>query len=802
MGQSKTLYWKSLTSVALVAICSPAVASAQVNENPPGEEIQGDIVVTAQKRSESISKVGMSITAISGEDLARSGTIDTKDLVKDVPGFTVASSVTNTPIYTLRGMGFNTYNMSSTSPVGVYVDQTAYAYPYMTQQTAYDLERVEVLKGPQGTLYGRNTTGGLIKFVTAKPTRDFEGSMSFGYGSYQTLTAQGYLSGPLGDTLSARLAFNSEVSGKGWQQSVTRDERLGKKNRQAARLTLLWEPSSDFTATFRASAWRDRSDTQAAQLAYYVPEHPDVGVPASIINQSLLLNGKNHQADWTPADQPGPQQFSRARPAYEAHADFYSLALDLDYEFGSNFTINSSTAYNHVKRNDMQSADGVPFEFLSFQPYGNIGSFSQELRLSQDTGAFKWTIGGYYSHDDIIEGDVAWINDFSTITLLRAIGATIPHGYDPRQIAEGMRNNDLRASMTSTSASLFGNAQYEISDSLSATIGARYTSDRTKFAGCLHDYENNANPIWDVVVAQVLAGIPSPGATLTTNGCITFNADLSAIPVEETKDTLKQDNFSWRLGLDWEPAPNMLVYATVSRGYKSGGFPIIPANTVRQLAPVDQEEVTAYEIGSKFRVGPVRATMAAYFNNYKDKQVFGLIQDPIFTALERILNVPKSEIYGAEVSLDWTVGGGLSLNGAASYVHTEVKEYAGFDQFGNAVDFAGTEFPYSPKWQLSGGARLETSLTDRVGLRGSVSASYQSKSHSDFQDIFYYYIKPYTLVDATLSIHDADDSWEAGIWVKNLFDETYWTSANYSRDTFTRFAGMPRTAGVRFTFKF
>jgi len=354
-------------------------------DNETGASIADEIVVTAEKREGSASRIGMSIIALSGEAMEAAQVRDTRDLVSFVPGFTAAQSVTNTPIYSLRGIGFNTPNLSSTSPVGVYVNETAYAFPYMTQQTSFDLERVEVLKGPQGTLYGRNTTGGLIKFVTAKPTRDFDAQAEIGLGSYQTLTSRGHVSGPLSDTLGVRLAWTSENSFKGWQKSVTREERLGEKDRQAARLTLHWEPSSSFSAQLLASFWRDRSDTQAPQAILYAPETPAFALPDAAIAPSLLLQGKNGQADWTPANVPGPKAYSPQRPAYRSDGKFYSVALELAYEFGGGVTLNSATAFNRVSRHDMNDVNGVPFETLSYEPRGSINSVSQEIRLANST---------------------------------------------------------------------------------------------------------------------------------------------------------------------------------------------------------------------------------------------------------------------------------------------------------------------------------------------------------------------------------------------------------------------------------
>ncbi|MFV3126757.1 TonB-dependent receptor [Niveispirillum sp. KHB5.9] len=783
-----------LVLTLLLALAAGDAAHAQ-----SGEMLE-EIIVTAEKRSGVADRIGMSIAAFGGEALESLRVTDTKDLVQMVPGFTAADSVAGTPIYTLRGIGFNTPNLSATSPVGVYLNDTALAYPFMTQQMAFDLARVEVLKGPQGTLYGRNTTGGLIKYVTANPGDTYEGALTAGYGNYQSFTMQGHVSAPISETLGIRVAFTAENSDKGWQKSVTHGERLGEKDRLAGRATLQWKPEGGLVATLRSSFWRDRSDTQAPQAIYYLPENPAGTLALSQIAPSLLLDAKNSQADWVPADHPGPRTFSGQRPPYRMNADFQGHALDLEYAFDNGLLLNSSTSYNRVTRDDMIDANGAPFEMLSYQPRGHVNSFSQELRLSGDAERLNWTLGSYYAHDDIFEGMTAWLDDFSTVRVLRAVGAMVPNSYQPGQIAQGLRVDEAVADMKTDSYSLFGSGQYALTDALKLTLGARYNIDRTLFDGCTRDVANNTAPIWNTVVAGVLAGVP---ANIQPGGCITFNDTMTALS-GMVHDRLREDNLSWRAGLDWTLPDGTLLYGTISRGYKSGGFPVIAANTSRQLLPVRQEEVTSYEMGTKLRLldGALRTSLAAYYSDYRDKQVFGVLTDPLFRTLERVLNVPRSEIWGLEADVNWRLTSGLTARAAASWTQTKVLDYQGFDQFGNAVDFRGSEFPYSPEWQVNAGLDHVTDLSADLSLRSTLSLSYQSRSHGDFQDLAYYTVKSRMLVDGGVTLLGPDERWTAGIWVRNLFNRDYWTSVNYGRDMFSRSAGMPRTYGVNLGWKF
>ena len=288
-----------------VAISASTTAFAQdqaaTETVGPGTEGVADIVVTAQRRSQSINSVPLTVTAVSGEQLVEQGVRSADDLVKIVPALTVAKSQNNTPVYTLRGVGFQTQNMTSTSPVGVYVDEVAYAYPYLAGNVAFDLDRVEALKGPQGTLYGRSTTGGVINFITAKPETTPSGSLTFGAGNYGAFGVQGHATGPITGTLSYRVAGDVDLATRGWQHSVTRSgDRLGERNRKAVRGMLQWQPSSAFDTLLTASYWQDLSDTQAPQAIAYTPQVPPFSQAPRAQPSIIAAPSSNRLADWTP----------------------------------------------------------------------------------------------------------------------------------------------------------------------------------------------------------------------------------------------------------------------------------------------------------------------------------------------------------------------------------------------------------------------------------------------------------------------------------------------------------------------
>lgn len=274
----------ALSAVSIYALMSTAVqaqetdpgavtAEPAASEAAPSRGIT-EIVVTAQKRAESVNEVPLSITAIDGETLAARGITDVRSLEKAVPGFQYIEGSFAAPVYAIRGIGFNDSTLGSRATVSVYVDEVPLPFSIVTKGAALDLERVEVLKGPQGTLFGQNATGGAINYIAAKPTSEFQAGLNFEVGSFQRVDVSGFVSGPITDTLTARLSARNEA-GKGWQKSLTRPgDRLGAPLFSQGRLLLDWEPSDRLSVNLNFNGFIDRSETQAPQYIAYDPLTP------------------------------------------------------------------------------------------------------------------------------------------------------------------------------------------------------------------------------------------------------------------------------------------------------------------------------------------------------------------------------------------------------------------------------------------------------------------------------------------------------------------------------------------------
>ena len=380
-------------SAASFACAAPAFAAdAAAEAADKAQPAEGEIIVTAQRRAESINDVGMAIQAVDGQTLEDLRVTDVRDLTAVAPSFTVSQSYQGVPTYTLRGIGFNTINLSSTSTVGTYVDEVAYAYPIMNTGPIMDLERVEVLKGPQGTLYGRNTTAGLINFITAKPTDSFEGSISADLGNYQTWNIGGHLSGPLANGIAARIAFRSENSDKGWQVSNTRGERLGEVDKLGIRGSLAIDPGPGTHFDLSVTWWRNKSDTVAGQGIGFTPAtDPVTGTSNSrFFNAAGLANyiagnapTRATQADWAPEAARSADigtGLGLDGPLREDNR-FWGLKLRWDQDLGDTAKLVSLTSYNDFKRNALSDWSGAPYEILLQNTVGRIKSFAQDVHV-------------------------------------------------------------------------------------------------------------------------------------------------------------------------------------------------------------------------------------------------------------------------------------------------------------------------------------------------------------------------------------------------------------------------------------
>ena len=770
----------------------PVAVAADVTQLP-------EVVVTAQKRGEAINHVPMSISAFNGQELQTYGITDTRDLGKLVPGFTAADSGFDTPIYTLRGVGFADSSFATTSTVGVYADEVSLAYPIMSKGPNFDLQRVEVLKGPQGTLYGRNSTGGTINYIANTPSRTLVGGGDVTYGSFGRTDVQGYISGPIGDSLRARLSAISINSTTGWQTSATRPhDHLGKLNKQAARGILDWQASDDVDVRLTLSGWQDRSDPQApyavatqAQFKLPLPgEFTNIlqsltglnlnnsFLDPSVANYPLIPNNRNSRiADWNKNDDFGLRD------------SFWMASLRPSWYISDNLNLVGLFSFQQMRADGSKLPQGgLDVEDIDQVLYARIRSVSGEIRLEGKVGdSADWLIGinsNRDTHQEVIEGHGAE-NSLNMIQF----GDTAPLNK-PLFFEKGAAKSDANVH----SDSIFADGNVQLLDHLKLTLGARYTRERQAYSGCTYVLADNDSviPFPFFTAASFLKG----GNSVVPQGeCGSLDASNNA---GLFVDTLSEHNVSYRSVLSWTPADDTLFYGSYSRGYKSGGFPTIFSVDQSSLSPVVQEKLNAYEIGAKISAlqRTLQVNASAFYYDYTNKQLLTYFKDEIFGALQYLQNVPKSRDVGVELSVAYAPVERLHLNASASYIRTKVIRYEGKNTQGDDFNFAGQEFNYAPRLQATALANYTFALSRDLNLTPGLSYSYTGATNSTLEHDPLFALNAHRVLDAQLTLSSQDKVWSLTAFGRNLTDEFYRNSVIKLGDTVFAYAGQPRVYGL------
>lgn len=729
-----------------------------------------EIVVTAQKRSEGVNSVPLSITAVSGSDLQSKGVTDVAGLAKVTPGFNAINSGFGTPVYFLRGIGFFDSSLAAKPTVTVYTDEIPLPYSVMTAGASFDLERVEVLKGPQGTLFGSNATGGAVNYIAAKPTWSPEAGVALSYGRFNRFSAEGYASGPLSETVAGRISVRHEGGGD-WQKSYTRSASLGQRDFTQGRLQLAFRPSDAVRLNLMVNGYKDNGDTQAAQ--FIAPFQQSAGFFDPRLPTYPVAPADNRAADWG--------------NSYPLKKDNWQVQVALrgEMDISDDVTLTSISAYTRFKEAYGQESDGTTLRLTDVFLQGNIKSFSQELRLGgKFLGSGSWIVGGNYEWGKTHELLTQRLNDQSSA-----------HVFD----RFGFPSIDLVPQLGDTkyrSIAAFADVSVPIGETLTAIGGVRYTDTKVDFAGCTLNAGNGTYARGFELIFRL------PSGTIPTGGCVTFN---DAGQPGLFTGSLPEDNVSWRGVLQWKPANGQLFYASVSRGFKSGSFATLAGNRFSQYTPVRQERVTAYEVGLKSSLLDRRVQLngALFYYDYLDKQLKGRTIVPVFGPLEALVNVPKSRVKGAEVQLVLAPVAGLQANLGATYIDSKVtRSFTNYTAFGAATDFNGFRFPYTPKWQLNADIEYRWDIGGAKDAFIGGNYTFRSSTYGDFKPDARLFIDSYGLLDLRAGISDREHNWTISIFGQNVTNEYYWHTAARRGDAVIRFTGMPVTYGVSASIKF
>jgi iron complex outermembrane receptor protein len=760
--------------VVSTALMMPHAAFAALNEAEADQAAAGtdaaepamvveEIIVTATKRSESLQSVPISVTAFSAERIEQLGLTDSQDIAAYTPNlqWTSGTGYSRPSIY-LRGLGNNSFHVNANGAVGIYTDGVYLGSVIVHPFQLFDLERVEVLRGPQGTLYGRNTTAGLVNFITAKPKigKPATGLLELTGGQYGTFTAEGAIGVPLGEKAALRVAGQYDRTDGFFKEKLPGVGDLGAKRSYAARATLLVAP----TDTFTAQATLRYGKTDGSSYPY-----KQIGLVWDAANPFVTRCPTANPALGQCTDNFGFADSTDLRENYsqfEGREDTRAIGgqIELNWTAGD-YRLTSLTAYDDAKLDFFGDEDSSPAAQLHDGAIGHSRFWSTELRLTSDfSGPFNFIVGGNYYHEKV---------DSTEYFTLTAFGPGVLTGTTVFGVPEGA--GQFLKQRTETYA-IFGNANYKLSDELTIRTGLRWTRDRR-----------------DADIEAVIYDSSGAAFTELSEAAIRDRRLVTTIAPLNRRNAWS--NLSGNVSLDYKVAPDVLLYASYARGFKGGEF-----NGGALFAPIEAtltnpEKVNAFEGGikSSWAGGRLRFNLAGFIMKIRDQQVF-ILAAGASVPIQSLSNAGRSTLKGFEFELEARPLRGLMLNANGGYVDARFDDFQR-DPFDPDSNIAGNRLAFAPKWTVNGFARYDLPI-DAVPLFVQADVSHVDSRYYNVVNAPFQRLAGYTTFGLRAGVQFSN--WSIEAWAKNLGDRRYFTSGSdvSSFGFYDVKPGAPRTVGV------
>jgi iron complex outermembrane receptor protein len=702
------------------------------------------------------------------------GVTDVSQLAAVVPGFTFAYAQSGAPLYALRGIAFNASELAAAPAVAVYTDQAPLPYSFMTGNAFLDVDHIEVVKGPQGTLFGENSTAGSINVIPMRPTADFTAGTELSANNFGQLQNDGHVGGALSSTANARVAYSISEFGD-WQRPYFKGVYdNGKSNKGYLRLLVDWTPSDRLTVSLNLNGGIDHSQQQQPQPRFPTPANP------ATANPGLLT----YPIPTDPRD-------ADIYPGFSAQLGnkLYQSVLRADYRLNDDMKLISITDLVGAETVIPENLSGTWFPTAASVTTARDNTIAQELRVQGTalSSQLNYIFGGNFEDDFLYENNQQDLIDYSGLLP----GSVLNNNYH-LQAREG---------------GVFTNADYQIVPDLTLTAGARYTLTREAIQGCSADGGNGLISSLIGTYANIfrgLAGLP-PTNAFVPGGCITLNAsgpnpDYLPFSID---DAMNEHNISWRGGVNYKFAPDMLLYTIISRGFKAGVFSDTSIIASNASVPVKQEELTSYEGGTKLAFFDRKLSMdgSIFYYDYINKQ-FSTYVPTIFGGASILKNIPASKAYGVDLDFVARPMTGLTLRAAGTFLHSQIGPFLGYSHNAAAPEqYEGSAFSYAPKLTATFDASYSMPLTDEIAAIYGVSGLSASRTWSDLGEVPGNTIPGYTLMNLRVGL-ESSRHWRALAWIRNVGNKYYYTSSASGGDEQTVTAGLPRTFGVTLGYEF
>lgn len=748
-----------------------------------GAAVLEDATVTARHREEQAQQVPIALSVLDGEELDAAGLHRLQDIQQRVPGLVVSGHNARYMGLGLRGFGATTYNDGLEGSVGMFVDGVYQSRQGMAFGELLDVERIEVLRGPQGTLFGKNTSAGALNVITRQPTPYYESSAEVTYGSHGLRQYRGSLSGPLvEDVLAGRLSFFDSAR-DGLVDNLHDGTSLNDRDGRGLRGQLLWTPTDTFSARLIGEYGLQDDVGHALTSSHYSQQTRE---RAAFMNHTL-----------PPAD-PKRRQVDVNEP-YRSSTRQNAASLELNWDLDAEHRLTSISAYREWTYRDGRDGDGTSLSVARADTGLDHRQFSQELRLSGVLGgSLDYLVGAYYQHQRLNRelqvgfGDDAagWFAGDQRAAIEQLFGiritdpAQIPSALldGARQTSAGEQNGDSRA--------LFGQLSWRPRPRLELTAGLRYTQERKD--GWITRDATGLAPLDGLPIEYQQGG-----------GLLRY---LALGDAYRRADSIDESNVSGLLGASYRFSEALLGYASWSRGYKAGGinFDVVGPHTEPTFG---EERATSLEVGFKARFWEGRGLLdlALYQTDVDDYQA--LTYSPPATLFapplrDNLINVGKVRLRGVEIDSAWRLHSRLDLRLGLAWSDARYRS------FPNApcppasgqwsCDLGGDRVYNAPEWNASAGLEYTHPLSAGLEAYGGIDYSFRSGYHGTLEGGEGSYQPSHALTDLRLGLRRNDHGWEVEGWVRNLFDRHSITAvyALLGAGDYGVLPGDPRMAGV------
>jgi iron complex outermembrane receptor protein len=765
----------ALSSLTLLVLTStPALSHAETGtEASAGAEPAAEdqvkkldtVIVTAQYKAQNLQEVPAAVTAVSGKDLSAKGASFIGEVLNYAPNAAADNPDGDTrPRWYVRGLGTGDVSASTVFPLGIYADGVYLNAPIAGAGDLFDLERIEVLRGPQGTLYGKNTTAGAVNFISRKPSLSEQatGQVSLGLGDYDLRTLEAAVNSKVTDRIAVRAAFYSEER-DGFANNLATGEHYGDVDKKSFRIQVLGKISDHVDALLKLNHQRIDDNGSNGSLAvgrywgvYQRPEGRDTNLD--------LAESTELQHD--------------------------GLSLTLNAQLDNGWRLTSISAFDRTENTSILDGDYTPYDVSRSYSDNQWTQYSQELRLASDEKLrWSWIAGLHYFNEDLDAQSVS-----------ARVNSSLPNGASAQTTSSPAYRN-VSYSQKNQSFALFANNTFKLTDKFKITAGLRWTWEEKDIDLDLVQITTatySGSGAWWKEQAYSNAVYNS---TAGANGNAKRSSDWSELTYDFTPE--------------YQIRPNINSYFRYSHGFKSGGFNTGLTGNVSQLAIVDPEYLDSYELGLKSSLldGRLIANANIFYYDYQDIQTNLLVnvQGEGGGVTSVLTNGPKAEVKGGELELDYLATDQLRLRLAAAYLDSEYTDFVDRNPVTNVVsaDNTGNSLVRAPKYTLAVGGDYTFYLGNGARLVLGTDASYRDRVYFlvNRQDQS---VDPelsqagFTLWNANLGYYSANQKYQINAYVKNLFDKDYQVHGrpNGTAGQYVITYGNPRQIGASVTLRF